>query len=122
MMENYPDELVCDMAETYGVFDVKRVPVPLLATLAVGLRDDSRVKRAKSKTLVDDPTYLLAVIADHLRILAWRMTEDGQNGVDPPKLFTDYYQGINQEPEEPKYLVFDTPGDFRAKWKEITGN
>lgn len=119
MMSKFPDELTCDMAETYGIFDVKRVPASLAATLAVGLRDESRVKRAKSEVVVDDQTFLLATIADNLRVLTWRMTKDGQEGINPPKLFTDYYRGVNQEPE---YVVFDSPEDFKAKWKELTGN
>ena len=49
MVTEYPDELTCDMAETYGIFDIKRVPVRLLATLAVGLRDDSRVNGRNQK-------------------------------------------------------------------------
>lgn len=107
------------MAETYGVFDIKRVPVQLLATLAVGLRDDSRVKRAKTDTKVDDATFLLAVIADNLRVITWRMTEDGQNGINPPKFFSDYYRGVDLSPD---YEIFDSPEAFQAKWKELTGN
>ena len=66
MMAKYPDELTCDMAETYGVFDIKRVPVKLLATLAVGLRENSRVMMAKRGAIVDNKTILLAQIVDLL--------------------------------------------------------
>lgn len=120
MIVNHPEELTCDMAEVYGVFDIKRVPARLLATLAVGLRNDSRVKLAMAGAKCDDKTYLLAVIADNLRVMSWRMTEDGAEGMNPPKLFTDYYQG--KEEQEREYLVFDSPEAFDAKWKEITGN
>lgn len=44
MYAHYHDELVCDMAETYHVFDLRALPVETLATLAVGLRENSRVK------------------------------------------------------------------------------
>lgn len=118
MVKNYPNELICDMAETYGIFDIKRVPARLLATLAVGLRENSRSKMAKTNTKVEDNTYLLAVIADTLRVLAWRMTEDGQNGVNQPKLFTELWA----EPEEKEYQVFSSPEEFNAKWQKITGN
>lgn len=112
MISNYPEELTCDMAETYGVFDIKRVPARLLATLAVGLRDDSRVKRAKFHT-VDDQTMLLAIILDVLR------------GVEDPKdskSARGYYLGLNTEPAEPEHEEFDSPEDFRKRWKEITRN
>ena len=38
------DALVCDMAETYHVYDVRQLPVPLFATLAAGLRSNSRIR------------------------------------------------------------------------------
>lgn len=119
MISNYPEELTCDMAETYGVFDIKRVPARLLATLAVGLRDDSRVKKAITGKKIDDNTFLLSVIADNLRVIAWRMTEDGHEGKNPPKLFTDIFLGRDQERE---FKVFNSPEEFKAKWKELTGN
>ena len=37
-----PDELVCDMAETYHVLDWRALGLPLAATLAGGLRETSR--------------------------------------------------------------------------------
>ena len=33
MIASSEDALVCDMAETYGVFDYRALPVPLLAKL-----------------------------------------------------------------------------------------
>ena len=65
MMSKFPDELTCDMAETYGIFDIKRVPASLAATLAVGLRDDSRVMMAKRGAIVDNKTILMAQISTH---------------------------------------------------------
>lgn len=44
MLSTDREAVICDMAETYGVFDYKTLPVPLLATLACGLRDNSRIK------------------------------------------------------------------------------
>ena len=38
------DALICDLAETYHVLDLTALPVPLLATLAAGLRGDSRIR------------------------------------------------------------------------------
>lgn len=114
MISNYPDALTCDMAETYGVFDIKRLPASLAATLAVGLRDDSRVKRAKSERTVDDQTMMLAIIVDLLR------------GVDDPANETSmrgYYLSINRQKEqEQEHEVFESPEAFKARWAEITRN
>lgn len=121
MMKKYPDELTCDMAETYGIFDVKRVPARLLATLAVGLRDDSRVKRAKSGTKYDDKTVLLARIADLLLWLKWSRTEDGVNGVNYPGTpMLDYFLDRESPKIEKDFMVFDSPEDFWRTMDQIT--
>lgn len=119
MMANYSDELTCDMAETYGIFDIKRVPVKLLATLAVGLREDSRVKRAKTGTTYDDNTVLTAFIADLLQMLLWSRTKDAQDGLNQPDSILDYYLGRKKERND-KTIVFDSPEDFQRAWKELT--
>ena len=115
MMAKYPDELTCDMAETYGVFDIKRVPVKLLATLAVGLREDSRVKMAKRGARVDDKTLLLAQIVDML-------------GGTNPKSEQSLTMQCFVRPAEPeqvpkeKHEIFDSPEDFKKRWAEVTRN
>lgn len=37
------DALVCDLAETYGILDMYEHPAQLIATLATGLRENSRI-------------------------------------------------------------------------------
>lgn len=117
MLSKYPDALTCDMAETYGIFDIKRVPARLLATLAAGLRDDSRVNRAKTETQVDDQLVLLAYIADCVRWLQWSRTEDGAMGVNHPPSLLEFYTGKEKESE---YEIFDSQEAFRERWKELT--
>ena len=125
MMTKYPDELTCDMAETYGVFDIKRLPVRLAATLAVGLRNNSRVKRAMANLMVseNDSTVLLAIIADNLRTLVWSLTEDGQKWENRPVSRTEQYYGPKkkeQEQKEPQFQTFASPDEFKQKWAEVT--
>lgn len=118
-MKKYPDELTCDMAETYGVFDIKRLPVTLAATLAVGLREDSRVKRALTGTKYSDERILLARISDLLLWLKWSRTEDGVNGRNYPGTpMLDHYFGRAEEPHAEKqsnHIVYDSPEDFMEK-------
>ena len=117
MLSNYPDELTCDMAETYGVFDIYRLPVRTLATLAVGLRDDSRVMMAKSGRLADDKTVMLSYIADLLR---------GVQPSDPNSLTARCYADGTfakkpaAQPSNDKHEIFNGPEDFRKRWEEIT--
>ena len=44
------DALVCDMAETYHIFDYRALPLFLAARLACGLREDSRSKCGSPET------------------------------------------------------------------------
>lgn len=120
MMHNYPDELLCDFAETYGIFNIKSVPARLAATLAVGLREDSRVKRKASSTKVSDNTVLLACIADCLQWIRWTMTEDAQKGINCPESILDYY--LERKKPEPDYELFDSPDDFWEWANSITEN
>ena len=44
MMALDEDALICDFAETYHIYNIYGMPVQYIATLAIGLRDDSRIK------------------------------------------------------------------------------
>ena len=54
-----PDELVCDMAETYHVLDWRALPLRLAATLAAGLPETSRSLRKAAGRTVDFETKFL---------------------------------------------------------------
>lgn len=120
MMDKYPDELTCDMVEEYGVFDIKRLPAKLAATLAVGLREDSRIKRALTNTQYSDERILLASIADSLQWLVWSRTEDGIKGTNQPKRFIDYY--LKRPEPESEFESFESPEDFWEWANSITEN
>lgn len=60
------DALICDMAETYHIYDVRALPVKMLATLACGLRDDSRIKLKITGATHYPPFVLLMRIHDVL--------------------------------------------------------
>lgn len=121
-MSKFPDELTCDMAETYGIFDIKRVPVQLLATLAVGLRDDSRVKRAASNTTCSDEIILLASIADSLRWIVWSRTEDGANNRNRPASIMSYYTKSMKQENESDFESFESPEEFWEWARSVTEN
>ena len=38
------EALICDFAETYGIYDYRKLPLKTAAILASGLRDNSRIK------------------------------------------------------------------------------
>lgn len=114
------DALVCDLAETYGILDWRELPATLLATLAAGLRDTSRIKLYLSDMRASTDTLLLAAAVDRLSFLAWAKTVDGQNGKNRPSPLLPVLLG--QSPRGGQTVrSFDRPEDFKAEWARITG-
>lgn len=79
-----PDALICDMAETYHVLDWRALGLPLAATLAAGLRENSRTQMQLAGVTVSADTLLLAAMTDQLQLLVWAKTKDGQKGRSRP--------------------------------------
>ena len=69
------DALVCDMAETYHIFDYRALPLFLAARLACGLRENSRSKMRLAGNRIELRDALLAAILDRVSFLAWAQTE-----------------------------------------------
>ena len=109
------DALICDLAETYHIYDYRSLPVQLVATLSAGLRDSSRIKLKASGLPVSLETMILATIADNLTML--RAGFDRKNK-GKPYLFTDAICG---ETEKKKVKGFKSAEDFEAALKRIRG-
>lgn len=106
------------MAETYGVYDWRALPLITAATLAQGLPTSSRVMRRLSGTGRGMEELLLAIIADRLGHLAWMFSEDGARGQEhPPSILA----AITGREERETGQGFDTGEDFQAAWAAITG-
>lgn len=111
--------LICDLAETYQVYDYRALPVRLLATLASGLREDSRIKLKMAGMRAPRETYLLASAVDALNLLVWAKTKDGEKGRNRPK---SILRAIADPPKpEEKPLQFQSPDQFKAAWQRLTG-
>lgn len=109
--------LICDFAETYHVFDYKSLPVRLAATLAAGLREDSRIKLKLADMEVSPDTFLLAAIADRLGIMIWQRTKDGEKNRNRPKSIIE-----SLKPKKSEVSVFKTGEDFmKAREKLLKG-
>lgn len=100
------DALICDFAETYHIFDFRALPASLAATLAVGLRDNSRVKLKLSDRKASVDTILLAGIMDRISILL-----SGEKAQLVAKNFIS-------ERALPSY-GFETAEDFDAAWAAL---
>ncbi len=83
------DELICDLAEYYGLYDYRILPPKTVAVLVCGLREEARIKRkmnelaGKSRFTYDE--LLKAVIVDRLNWLCWTKTKDARHGRKRPE-------------------------------------
>ena len=119
-MASAKDELICDLAETYHIYDMRALPVRTLAVLACGLGASSRTwaKLCGYKAKWSD--IVMAIIADRLAILQWFQTEDGHKGVNRPQLIAPALLGqSDQSNTSNEYLTFDSGEDFMAAWNRL---
>lgn len=112
------DALICDLAETYHIYDMEQFPVLYIATLAIGLRNDSRIKIKASGLRVDLKTLLLAHIADNTAINVYAKTKDAKSGRNKPKSFVEV---LNKDPNK-ELKQFKTGADFLEEWRRLNGN
>lgn len=89
MIATDEDALICDLAETYGIFNYKELPASRVALFACGLRDDSRIKQRIRQDTYPLNTMLLAAIADRLSLLLWSKTKAAQKGRGKPTLLVE---------------------------------
>lgn len=113
------DALICDMAQTYGVYDLGTLPVSTVATLAVGLREDSRIMMRLADARISRTDMLLAGVVDRLSLLLWSQTENGRKGTDRPRSVLDILIGGGKRSGDVE--AFETAEEFRKAWEEITG-
>lgn len=104
------------MAEIYGIYDWRALPLATAATLAQGLPASSRVAKRISNVAADRQEILLAIIADRIGHVAWMLSQDGQDGKNhPPSIFAAL-TGTDRAPDG-----FESGEDFEAAWTVITG-
>lgn len=108
------NELICDFAEYYHIYDMKAFPIRYIAILAAGLRDESRTKIKMNDMKLGMQTMILAKIADNTSFLVWAKTEDGMNNVNRPPMILEALAKAN----DPKAVQgFETVEDFRKEYE-----
>lgn len=111
MLHKDRNALLCDLAETYGIYDIKAHPPSRVALFAVGLRDNSRIKMKLSGMKVSSELLLLAHAVDRLSLLVWQNTKDGEKGRNkPPSIAEKILHGDSTNKR--KTDGFDTPEAF----------
>ena len=122
MLDLDEEALICDLAETYGIFDYESLPVQTAAALSIGLRGDSRIKLAAAGRKLGTTDALLATIADYLAMIFWTKTKDGQNGRNRPKSIREALENGNKKDNE--IVGFESVEEFErareALLEEVT--
>lgn len=116
MISTDEDALVCDFAEYYHIYNFRGLPVDYAATLACGLREDSRIFVALNGTKHGFSMMFEAVVIDYLARLWWAQTKDGQEGRNAPESLYAKLFGDN----EAKYETFVSGSDFMKRWNELS--
>ena len=113
MIDLNEDALICDLAETYQIYDYRSLPVKLVATLSAGLRENSRIRMQAAEAPVSFETMILATIADNLTMLRAGFDKNGRSR--KLFLFTEAIQGETK----PKVTGFRTVTEFEAALQRI---
>lgn len=115
-MRTDEDNMICDLAEYYGIYDYKGLSVKLLITLIFGLRDDSRIKTKASGNDIPINTYLLGYIADSLAFIAWSKTESAKHNRNKPQSILESWK---KNKDKKDYLSFNSVEEFEAARAKI---
>ena len=108
MLREGRDSLVCDLA----------YPVHLIATLATGLGEGSRIRKQMEGRKLSNEDSLLALIFDKVNWLCWANTKDAQHGKNVPK---SMYSILTETDKEEKVAGFTTPEEFEKRRQELLG-
>ncbi len=112
MLGEDEDSLTCDFAQTYGILDIRAVPVLTAAVLAWGLPEDSRIKRILSGSSCSLDSLLLASIADAQNLNLWTKAKEG---TPRPVSLVDRLMGVSADPESSTSFTIDEFEERRAK-------
>lgn len=103
------DALICDLAETYHIYDYRQLPATKVAVFSFGLRDNSRIKKKLSNQPIDFDRLLLAGISDKLSYILWSKTKDGAKGRNKPKSILEM---LTEPKKQSNQLAFNSGEDF----------
>ena len=86
--------------------------------MAVGLRDDSRIKLKKAGLKQPVDILLLASAVDRLSYILWSKTKDAKNGVNkPPSIFAQ----LTGQKQESNIKAFNSGTEFEKARQQLIG-
>lgn len=111
------DAVVCDLAETYHLFDLYAVSLETLATLCAGLRDDSRIKMKMMDMRRIAPSFSLVHISDTLTMLTHSLA--AKEGTPMPELYSDIMTGKQKTKQSKGFYSIE---EFEEARRRMIGN
>lgn len=108
------EALICDLAETYHIYDYRQLSPKTVAVFSVGLNEQSRIKLKLAGLNVPINTLLLAQIVDSINTLVWMNSSDCRNKAKRPKSIAEALQNIDKKEDKP--MAFDS-GDVFMKYR-----
>ncbi|MGP1598359.1 DUF5361 domain-containing protein [Peptoanaerobacter stomatis] len=116
MIKTDENALICDLAQTYNIYDYKQLPLMSVAVFACGLKSDSRIKMKMAGQKVPVNTLLLASICDTLKMLLWTKTKDAKYNRNRPKSILNIINDVKKD----EIIGFHSSEDFlKARYKEV---
>ena len=112
------DALICDLAETYGIYNYRALPLQTVATLCIGLSVNSRIRMRQAGLETSFDTYLLAQAVDALNVLCWMKTKDGEKGRNRPFMISDKFRTKKPVEDTGRFADADDFEEFRARFFE----
>ena len=119
MMNIDKNALLCDLAETYHIYDYRSLPLHMVGIFACGLREDSRIMMKVMGVKVNTIQTLLTLIADNTRLIAWLQSSDGEKGINRPKPLLAMMS--EEEYSENNIETFENGQQFDDEWNRLTG-
>lgn len=107
---------MCDMAETYHIFNIYEHSPLMIARFCVGLRDNSRIKMKMANVKYEFKEILLMSVIDHLSIMAWQGTKDAQKGIGKPKSLISTLLEIEKDED---IVSFSSSDEFEKARQEL---
>jgi len=119
MIAKGEDELICDLAETYHIMNYRELQPTVVATLAIGLSDDSRIKRKLAGQKLTFNQIINTLMLDDLNLNIWTKTKDAAKGRNKPK---SLYKMLTEPKKEKEDLrTFDSIEDYEAWRRSMQG-
>lgn len=110
------DEIICDLAETYHILNYQELPPSLVATLVLGLHDDSRIKRKITGCKLTLEQMLMASMVDNLQFISWTKTKAAQKGHSRPESVLNKLLGSGKKNPNDELMSFESPAEYE-EWR-----